>query len=50
MERLEEIKQLLKLYKVNCFNLYLFGDDTEVEEETLISLKNIEERILELAK
>ena len=49
-DKIQEIKDLLQIYKLNCCSLAYSCDDTEVEEDIIQSLEKIEERILELAK
>jgi len=48
MDKTEEVKELLQIYKMNCFSLSYSLDDTEVEEEISEGLKKIEDRIIEL--
>lgn len=50
LTKAREIKDLLSIYKMNCFSLSCSPDDTEVEEEITYGLQKIEERIIELAE
>lgn len=49
IEKSDEISALLNIYKMNCFSLSYSMDDTEVEDEIELRLKQIENRILELS-